>query len=71
VNSSDFGNGAARRLRLARVTIPTTCPGCQSPSITTTARNPDESTYWRCGSCGEIWNVSRRDTAPTRVYSWR
>ena len=66
------GNGVASRPRpRAAVTIPTMCPACQSPSITTAVRTPDESTYWRCGSCGEIWNVSRRDAGPTGVHSWR
>ena len=36
-----------------------------SSAITTTVRNPDENTYWRCHTCGEIWNVSRR--RPGRV----
>ena len=72
MTSADFASGAASRLRsTAAVTVPTVCPACQSGSITTTARTPDESTYWRCGSCGEIWNVSRRGAAPTRGRQWR
>jgi transposase-like protein len=71
VNLSRFGNGASRPRSTAAVTMPTMCPACQSRSITTTSRTPDESTYWRCGSCGEIWNVSRRDAAPAGVRSWR
>ena len=69
---SRFGNGTpSRPPSTAAVAIPTMCPACRSGSITTTARTPDESTYWRCGSCGEIWNVSRRDAGPTGVHSWR
>jgi transposase-like protein len=68
VNLSRFGNGARST---AEVTAPTVCPSCQSPSITTTARTPDESTYWRCGSCGEIWNVVRRDARRIGARSWR
>jgi transposase-like protein len=72
VNLSHFGKAAASRPRsTGAVTIPTVCPACQSRSITTTARTPDESTYWRCDSCGEIWNVSRRDAGATGVHEWR
>jgi predicted Zn finger-like uncharacterized protein len=40
---------------------PETCPACQSSAIVTTEKNPDASTYWRCESCGEVWNDSRLD----------
>jgi ribosomal protein L37AE/L43A len=41
--------------------VPASCPTCRSASITTTAKNPDATSYWRCTKCGEIWNGSRRD----------
>ena len=50
---------------------PTVCPACRSHSISTTVRHPDEHTYWRCDGCGEIWNVSRREAAASRVHRWR
>lgn len=50
---------------------PTTCPACRSSSISTTAKNPDVSSYWRCVSCGEIWNASRRNGVRSGVNSWR
>ena len=53
------------------VTPPTVCPACESTKIATTARNPDQNTYWRCGSCGEVWNASRRNTVPNEGYRWR
>lgn len=54
------------------LTLPTACPSCRSSSITTTAKNPDATSYWRCGSCGEIWNVSRRDvTTRNSARPWR
>jgi transposase-like protein len=53
------------------VTTPTQCPACQSRKITTTARNPNEHSYWRCDSCGEVWNVARRKIAQPRLRSWR
>ena len=51
--------------------VPTTCPACRSTSIGTSAKNPDVSSYWRCGSCGEIWNASRRSGVRSGVNSWR
>jgi hypothetical protein len=57
--SSDFKKGMGGRSRQAAVTAPTACPACQSGAITTTARHPDENTYWRCKGCGEIWNAAR------------
>jgi transposase-like protein len=72
MNSYDWGNGAANRSREAAVTaIPTACPACRSNSIATTARNPDDSAYWRCGSCGEIWNASRREVRRRGADAWR
>jgi transposase-like protein len=40
--------------------VPTSCPICRSTSIKTAAKTPDSLSYWRCTSCGEIWNGSRR-----------
>jgi transposase-like protein len=72
MNSHDFGTVDAYRSRsAAAATTPTVCPACQSASITTTARNPDENTYWRCGGCGEVWNASRRETEPSGGHRWR
>jgi predicted Zn finger-like uncharacterized protein len=51
--------------------IPSACPACQSSSITTTAKSPDVNTYWRCGNCGEVWNVSRRAARRAGVNPWR
>jgi predicted Zn finger-like uncharacterized protein len=51
--------------------LPTSCPKCQSASITTTAKRPVAESYWRCESCGEIWNNSRRQDARAAVRTWR
>jgi transposase-like protein len=40
---------------------PVKCPHCGSRELTTTARAIDKSTYWRCLSCGEVWNLERRN----------
>jgi predicted Zn finger-like uncharacterized protein len=62
--SSSQGRSLARR---SDAGTPTTCPACQSSSIVTTEKKPDASSYWRCESCGEVWNDSRLEaTRPTR-----
>jgi hypothetical protein len=42
-----------------QVTAPTACPFCRSLNPRTTSKTVDESTYWRCIACGEIWNPGR------------
>ena len=50
---------------------PSMCPACQSSAITTTAKSPDVNTYWRCQKCGEVWNVSRRESRRYGGHTWR
>jgi transposase-like protein len=38
---------------------PTACPFCRSSRIITASEKVDASTYWRCESCGELWNLGR------------
>ena len=45
-----------------RVTAPTACPFCRALDVKTTSKVIDESTYWRCMKCGEIWNPVRLRT---------
>jgi transposase-like protein len=72
MNSRDFDNTDAYRSRsAAAATTPAACPACHSSSITTTARKPDENTYWRCDGCGEVWNASRRSSGPSGGHRWR
>ena len=72
MHPSKFGNGLADQSESkTEVTTPAACPACQSRSISTTARSPDEHAYWRCGDCGEIWNVARRLARPSGVQRWR
>jgi transposase-like protein len=72
MNSRDLGTVDTQRSRSAAAeTPPAVCPACRSSSITTTARTVDEHTYWRCDGCGEIWNASRRRTAPSGGRRWR
>ena len=58
-----FGSryGSERAAPAPQLTTPTACPVCDSASISTAARTPDENAYWRCSTCGEVWNASRRN----------
>ena len=43
-----------------RFPAPTACPACRSADVGTTSKTIDDATYWRCHTCGEVWNASRR-----------
>lgn len=70
VFSSDRDASARPAADSAR-SVPTACPACRSPSVTTTAKHPDATTYWRCEACGEVWNVSRRQPVHPGGPRWR
>jgi len=55
----------------AAAVTPASCPACQSTLIVTTAKIPDADSYWRCRSCGEVWNASRMRTDWNRAPKWR
>ena len=38
---------------------PRLCPFCRSHEVATTSKVITVATYWRCGTCGQIWNHSR------------
>jgi len=40
------------------------CPSCASRNAHATGKTISDSTYWRCASCGEVWNPARRDSSP-------
>jgi uncharacterized Zn finger protein len=48
------------------VSAPARCPVCGAPDVKTTSKVITAETYWRCESCGEVWNVQRRRRATTR-----
>src|SRR5438552_14897515 len=50
---------------------PASCPACRSSSIVTTAKSPDADSYWRCTTCGEVWNDSRRQAPRYKMPGWR
>jgi len=35
------------------------CPFCRSQEVSTTSKAITDATYWRCSTCGQIWNQSR------------
>jgi ribosomal protein L37AE/L43A len=38
---------------------PIRCPVCRSQDVSTTGKPGAVDAYWRCGGCGEVWNVGR------------
>ena len=38
---------------------PSRCPACRSQDVKTTSKVATTDAYWRCGECGEVWNVAR------------
>jgi transposase-like protein len=38
---------------------PENCPFCKSTDISAPKNKVNASTYWRCESCGQMWNVAR------------
>ena len=38
---------------------PSRCPACRSQDVKTTSKVASADAYWRCGDCGEVWNVAR------------
>ena len=51
--------------------VPTACPFCRSSQITTASEKVDSSTYWRCETCGQVWNVERLRASPRHGYEGR
>jgi len=39
--------------------MPTACPFCGSSHVATANEKVDAGTYWRCKTCGQMWNVGR------------
>jgi predicted RNA-binding Zn-ribbon protein involved in translation (DUF1610 family) len=42
---------------------PASCPFCGSAKIATVSKVADSDSYWRCETCGEVWNVARLPAA--------
>jgi transposase-like protein len=49
------------------VPAPTACPFCRSSNIATPREKAhDPSAYWRCQTCGDMWNAGRLRTRQNR-----
>lgn len=44
------------------------CPVCHSAAVATRAGASDDA-YWRCETCGEIWNPARTKTRATSSWT--
>jgi hypothetical protein len=44
------------------------CPFCQKGPVTTTSKQLNAATYWRCQACGQIWNPARLVTVQRRRW---
>lgn len=55
----------------AKVVSPASCPSCHSTAILTTAKSPDVDSYWRCATCGDIWNAARAQSDRHGAHRWR
>jgi hypothetical protein len=47
------------------------CPACAGLDVTTSSKATDEAPYWRCLSCGEIWNPVRLGVANQSRFGYR
>jgi ribosomal protein L37AE/L43A len=68
----NYGFGSRRPPQAEKlVHRPEACPFCQSKAVGTLAKVVTASTYWRCQSCGEMWNPERlpRTSLPPRSGS--
>lgn len=50
---------------------PAMCPFCGSSQIMTASEKVDSSAYWRCKTCGQVWNVGRLRTSHRYSYGGR
>lgn len=43
--------------------VPSHCPVCRSAEVSTASKVVSAASYWRCSTCGEVWNVGRQKAA--------
>jgi len=49
---------------------PTHCASCGSSDVTTASKVINAESYWRCGACGEVWNVGRQRKNAAQADRW-
>jgi transposase-like protein len=52
----------------SNVSTPSECPFCRSHDVGATGRKITADTYWRCHTCGQIWNPVRVNPYPRRGF---
>jgi transposase-like protein len=52
------------------IPAPAVCPFCQSAAVSTSPKK-DASSYWRCDTCGQVWNPDRLRAARVADRRWR
>jgi transposase-like protein len=62
------GRAGAAREALEPADVPSKCPACNSRDVVTTSKVIDAYSYWRCGACGEVWNVARQREGSRYAY---
>ena len=66
------GNSMSEPKDLEDAAPPARCPACRSQDVKTTSKVATVDAYWRCGDCGEVWNVARHRAgsryAPERPF---
>jgi formate dehydrogenase maturation protein FdhE len=50
---------------------PVACPFCGSAKVAAATEKVDSFTYWRCETCGQMWNVGRLRVASRHGYGGR
>ncbi len=50
---------------------PEICPFCRSAKILTAGKQVDASSYWRCQTCGQMWNMGRLRAFTRNGYAIR
>lgn len=75
VGATDRTNRVPRRLTVHGLVMaitdttesaPATCPFCRSRDVVTTSKHVTAEVYWRCQTCGQIWNPTRLKMFPVR-----
>jgi transcription elongation factor Elf1 len=46
------------------------CPFCRSAVVSTNGKTASDSSYWRCDTCGQIWNPTRLVNKPAPPRLW-
>jgi transposase-like protein len=51
--------------------VQTPCPFCGSSKVKTPGEKVDASSYWRCETCGQMWNAGRLQSSSRSRHGGR